>query len=1005
MRNQFYRALTVAILIICPVALQGQSVEKLSRLATDKMKDWKNPVREWRFPSKMRVDSIKIATDTRTISLYFPVSLSYNPFREETVSAFKSSISKTLGRKFRTYDIRILTNGFTAEQLIPNYYRSATAVDTSRIPRLSENRPVPVKKVNGITPSKGLFNRNIALWHSHGYYFDMTLDRWEWQRARLFGTVEDISVMGYVLPYLTRMLEDAGATVFLPRERDTQHNEVIVDNDLSSVNSEFVIHINNGVEQQFDGFLKCDTLFPGDNPFRKGKSLRISGGTAEYVPDIPENGEYAVYVSYPRLNDNSKNVKYTIRHTGGSTEFIVDQTIGGGTWLWLGVFRFNKGKNASSGSVVVSNETGGNIALDAVRFGGGMGNIARRPAASPLANQWSLNEDARQETQKNSADTVNYTWKISGKPRYLEGARYFLQYAGMPDTLVFSLNDEKNDYNDDYQSRGAWVNYLKGSIDDSVLKGLGIPLDLSLAFHTDAGITPDDSIIGTLGIYSTAAGEGKFPDGKSRMASRDLTDLIQTQVVNDIATLLNPEWTRRGIWDKSYSEARRPEIPAMLLELLSHQNQGDQQYGEDPRFRFTVCRAVYKGMLRFLSYNEGRDYVVEPLPVDNLSLTPVGGKKVRLSWEPTTDPLEPTATPSGYKVYMREGDNGFDNGINVSGNYTEIELPSYDKIYSFKVTAINDGGESFDSEILAVGLKDRSEAPVLIVNGFDRISGPAWFDREGMAGVEWWNDRGVADHYEINATGDQYDFYRKSPWTDDDNPGWGASYGDIEGTVIPGNTFDYPLIHGKAIMAAGRSFCSVSDEIFCSDSFDMSQYKIVDLIFGEEKTTASTHDTAKLDYSIYTPGLIKKLSEADASGVSVLMSGSYLGTDLQVQNDTVLLKDVKEYLHFKPRTGHAVRNGGFYSTDIASPFFKCKTEFNTSIKRGDIYAAESPDAIEPADKSALTAFRYSENNTSAGVIHSGKNRTVVLGFPFETIIDEPERNALMKQILKFLTVQ
>ncbi len=63
----------------------------------------------------------------------------------------------------------------------------------------------------------------------------MNLDRWEWQRARLFGTVEDISVMGYVLPYLTRMLENAGANVFLPRERDMQTNEVIVDNDMSTV--------------------------------------------------------------------------------------------------------------------------------------------------------------------------------------------------------------------------------------------------------------------------------------------------------------------------------------------------------------------------------------------------------------------------------------------------------------------------------------------------------------------------------------------------------------------------------------------------------------------------------------------------------------------------------------------------------------------------------------------------------------------------------------------------
>src|SRR5665647_3097308 len=52
------------------------------------------------------------------------------------------------------------------------------------------------------------------------------------------------------------------------------------------------------------------------------------------------------------------------------------------------------------------------------------------------------------------------------------------------------------------------------------LIGMKIPIDLAFAFHTDAGVTPNDSIIGTLGIYSTTANQGLFPNGKSRMASR-----------------------------------------------------------------------------------------------------------------------------------------------------------------------------------------------------------------------------------------------------------------------------------------------------------------------------------------------------------------------------------------------------------------------------------------------------------------------------------------------------
>ena len=54
-----------------------------------------------------------------------------------------------------------------------------------------------------------------------------TAHRWEWQRARMFGTVEDLFTQSFVLPYLTPMLENAGATILIPRERDTQIHEII----------------------------------------------------------------------------------------------------------------------------------------------------------------------------------------------------------------------------------------------------------------------------------------------------------------------------------------------------------------------------------------------------------------------------------------------------------------------------------------------------------------------------------------------------------------------------------------------------------------------------------------------------------------------------------------------------------------------------------------------------------------------------------------------------------
>lgn len=76
-----------------------------------------------------------------------------------------------------------------------------------------------------------MHNRHIALWQSHGWYYESKLDRWEWQRARIFQTVEDLYTQSYVLPFLVPMLENAGANVLLPRDARLPTAEVIVDND------------------------------------------------------------------------------------------------------------------------------------------------------------------------------------------------------------------------------------------------------------------------------------------------------------------------------------------------------------------------------------------------------------------------------------------------------------------------------------------------------------------------------------------------------------------------------------------------------------------------------------------------------------------------------------------------------------------------------------------------------------------------------------------------------
>lgn len=64
--------------------------------------------------------------------------------------------------------------------------------------------------------AKDLTNRHIALYPSHGLYFNRDRNEWIWQRATLWTTVEDLYSQEYVR-HIRKMLENAGATIYMPR--------------------------------------------------------------------------------------------------------------------------------------------------------------------------------------------------------------------------------------------------------------------------------------------------------------------------------------------------------------------------------------------------------------------------------------------------------------------------------------------------------------------------------------------------------------------------------------------------------------------------------------------------------------------------------------------------------------------------------------------------------------------------------------------------------------------
>ena len=939
----------------------------------------------------LKVENVKIDKIKKQLIVKCNEAVGYNAIDSAFFNQMKEAVKAAINGDYSNYEVKIYAGKHDIDDYLSvNYDGINGPTETTRF----------ITPIDGVKAPLGLDGRNIAMWQSHGWYFEPSLNRWEWQRARIFETVEDLYTQSYVLPFLMPMLENAGAYVMSPRERDFNVNEVIVDADGGLAQTNYSEESGDEVwsDASVKGFAYRNAILKDvDNPFKDGGvrivNTVVLGGkesVAKWQPQLPEAGKYAVYVSYASLPNSAPDALYRIYSRSGVSEFKVNQKMGGGTWIYLGHFAFDKdGAGAPLIELVnTSASEGVVVTADAVKIGGGIGNVARKV--------------------KNGEEGMNYEYVKSEYPRFTEAARYWMQWAGVPDSIYTPSNNE-NDYTDDYKARGAWVNYLTGG--SSMLpnyKGLNIPIDLSLAFHTDAGTTMNDSIIGTLSIYYSDNG-GKYANGTPRYASRMLTDSIATNIVGDIRAAYEPRWTRRAMWDKTYYEARVPQVPALLLELLSHQNFADMKYGLDPSFRFTVSRAIYKGMLEFIANRDNRPYVVQPLPVRAFAIAKQGASQYRLSWNATEDKQEPTAMPSYYIIEERIGDGEFKKIAKAETTEYIVDVKD-DDIHSYRIIAANDGGISFPSEVLALCNKGTEAKTVTIVNGFTRVSAPDWFEAGEIAGFDDRKDHGVPYLYDISYIGEQTEYRRSIPWMDDDAAGFGASRANYETKVIAGNTFDYVYCHGKSIANSGYSFVSSSAEAFAKAT---DTPEIIDLILGKQKEIKVGTGAYGTKYKTFPVELQNRLRQLAKGGTDMFVSGAYVATDLwdnPHSSKATLAADKKfaaDVFGFNWRTGQASITGEAYEVQSRyNEFGKNKFQFNNNLNDA-CYVVESPDSFYPAnDKNGATIMRYSENNLISGIAcDKGAYQTVIVGFPFETIVDEAQRDALMKSTLEFFKRQ
>lgn len=821
-----------------------------------------------------------------------------------------------------------------------------------------ENVSEPVKV------SKGLQNRHISLWASHGRYYDQKKGFWKWQRPNLFGTTEDLYTQTIVVPYLMPMLENAGAIVFSPRERDWQGKEVIVDNDMPISTSYAEVSTREPWQtSSLEGFAFHTGYYrDGENPFSAG-TVRMARATKKkknpsfisYQPNLPESGRYAVYVSYQTLGQSVDDAHYTVWHKGEPTEFYVNQRMGGGTWVYLGTFEFDQGCSEFN-RVVLTNQSHhkGIVTADAVRFGGGMGNIVRGSMTS-------------------------------GMPRCVEGARYYAQWAGMPYD-IYSTRGGTDDYADDINVRSLMTNYLAGgSCYVPSQQGLGVPLELSLAVHSDAGFSRNGiDLVGSLAICTTDYNDGRLNSGISRFASRDFATALLDGVTDDLRYKYG-KWVKRTIYDRNYSETRLPEVPSAILETMSHQNFPDMRMGQDPNFRFTLARSIYKTILRYVCEQHDCDYVVTPLAPSNFHIEFGRKNELHLSWDATDDLQEPTATPTGYIVYTAMGRGDFDNGTAVHSNSYKLKLEP-NILYSFKVAATNRGGKSFTTEVLSALYNPDADETILIVNGFHRLSSPAIRSNSMEQGFDLDDDPGITYGTTAGWVGRQINFDRTHMGSESpDGLGWSDNrYG---GKFIAGNNFDYVRTHAMAIESAQNySIVSCSSKAIEAGKVNLSKYVMIDYVLGLEYNDGHSLVT----YKTFNKLMQSLMANYTSRGGHLMVSGAFIGRDLKSDTEQQFMADV-----LKCSFSDTYREASDSIIGLGTDF-----QFHHALNARH-YAATSTEVLQPLEP-AFPAMAYTDGRSACVAYKGDDYHVITLGFPFECIKDEQKRASIMRGLINFL---
>ena len=216
-------------------------------------------VSEHAYAGKVAVSRVRVRN--QQIFVYTNATLSHISLTPQEVRDLRLLISQlVLGNN--QGKVSIYSGELELGELITSVHKARPAnmrYTLNQVPAWVRNVSFPYSAPNGLS------GKHIALWGSHGRYYHQTMEQWLWQRAKLWTTVEDVYTSSYTMPFLVPMLENAGAVVVQPRERDTQEVEDVVDEQRAVQSGSTLFSI-----------VQCCSILLFENLFSRKRSRAIS---------------------------------------------------------------------------------------------------------------------------------------------------------------------------------------------------------------------------------------------------------------------------------------------------------------------------------------------------------------------------------------------------------------------------------------------------------------------------------------------------------------------------------------------------------------------------------------------------------------------------------------------------------------------------------------------------------------------------------------------------------